>query len=387
MLTAPKKLAFVVTEDWYFYSHRRPMIRAAQQAGFDVIVITNVAGHRAAIEGLGVKVIPFSFERRSLNPFKALGQIRALAQIYKAEKPVIAHHIAMKPVLFGAVAAWLAGVPAVINAFAGLGYVFNARTMRARLIRGGLWLPFLVLLRRKNTWLLFQNKDDLATLRKQGLVVSARARVIRGSGIDLAACPLQDFTPPAPAFICTYAGRMIGIKGLATLKEAFALLEKKAPPIRLNLYGRPDPENPGSWSEETLRRWDAESDNVAYRGQADDMLSVWAQTHAALQASYGGEGVPKSLLEAAACGRAIIASDVPGCREVVQQGRNGFLVPPYDAQALAAAIEKLAGDIALCRTMGAESRKIVEGDMAAESVQARTADLYQTCLLALKCTS
>ena len=123
-----KKLIFVVTEDWYFYSHRLPMIRAAQDCGFSVGVITNVDRHRAVIEALGVKVIPFSFARRSLNPFKALGQIASLAKIYRAEKPDLTHHIAMKPILFGSFAAWLARVPCVVNAFAGLGYVFNARS-------------------------------------------------------------------------------------------------------------------------------------------------------------------------------------------------------------------------------------------------------------------
>ena len=173
---------------------------------------------------------------------------------------------------------------------------------------------------------------------------------------------------------------MIGIKGLPTLKEAFALLAQRAPYIKLHLYGRPDPDNPGSWREETLRQWDAESGNVSYKGHADDMAAIWTGAHAAVQASYGGEGVPKSLLEAAACGRAVVASDVPGCREIVEDGNNGFLVPPYDAAALAAAIEKLAGDMALCRRMGENSRKMVAGDMSAERVTAQTVDLYRACL-------
>lgn len=378
------KLIFVVTEDWYFYSHRRPMISAAQEVGFDVSVITNVDRHREAIENLGVKVIPFSLERRSLNPFKALQQITKLKDIYSEEQPTIVHHIAMKPILFGSIAAGRAKVPHVINAFAGLGYVFNARRPLAFLLRLLLWLPFYICLRRPGTHLLFQNKDDLATLKRYGFVVDDRARVIRGSGIDLDEYKVQPMHEPSPDFICVYAGRMIGIKGLPTLKEAFAMLERKAPHIRLKLYGRPDKANPGSWGEEDLQAWVANSNNVSYEGHADNMQDVWAGAHVALQASYGGEGVPKSLLEAAACGRAIIATNVPGCREVVEKGRNGYLVPPYNAEALARAIVKLAGDWAFCRKMGENSRAIVANDMSAESVKAQTADLYRLCLSSME---
>lgn len=373
-------LIFVVTEDWYFYSHRRPMIKAAQEAGFDVAVITHVGKHGTAIEKLGVLVIPFSFERRSLNPFKALSQIVELARIYKKEKPVLVHHIAMKPILFGSIAALFARVPHIVNAFAGLGYVFNAKSALAVTLRSALTPPFFFLLRRKNSWLLFQNKDDRALLNKYGLVNDARARIIRGSGIDLNDYPLLPPKAPSPDFICVYAGRMIGIKGLPTLKEAFALLEKSAPHIKLKLYGKPDPENPGSWSTEQLRAWADQSPNVSYEGHADHMAAIWENAHAAIQASYGGEGVPKSLLEAAACGRAIVATDVPGCREVVEQGHNGFLVPPYDSAALAQALEKLANDLPAWRAFCANSRALVEGDMSSERVKEKTKELYLSCL-------
>jgi len=376
----PSSLIFVVTEDWYFYSHRRPMIEAAQQCGLDVSVITRVGEHKEAIEKLGVKVIPFSFERRSLNPFRGLVQIKKLAAIYRQERPAIVHHIAMKPILFGSLAAAGAKVPRVVNAFAGLGYVFNARTFLAMMLRFFLWLPFLILLRRENTWLLFQNPDDMKALMRMGLVPGNRSRIIRGSGVDLAAYPVTPVPAPDPDFNCVYAGRMIGIKGLPTLQEAFALLEKSAPQVRLQLYGRPDAENPGSWSEDKLREWVANSDNVEYKGHSNDMAAVWAGAHVAVQASYGGEGVPKSLLEAAACGRAIVATDVPGCREVVKPGVNGLLVPPYDAQALADAIRTLAENREQCRRMGGESRKMVEADMSADSIRAQTAVFYRGCL-------
>lgn len=358
------------------------MIAAAQEAGFDVAVVTHIDRHRESIEALGVRVIPFSFERRSLNPFKALGQVLKLKDVYRAEQPAIVHHIAMKPILLGSLAAAFARVPCVVNAFAGLGYVFNARTPLAILLRAALWAPFYLLLRRDNSWLLLQNGDDLKTLKKLGLADEARARIIRGSGVDLAEFPVRPVSDDAEAFICVYAGRMIGIKGLPTLKEAFTMLKDRAPHIRLRLYGKPDAANPGSWSEAALMQWVADSDNVSYEGHAENMADVWAQAHVAVQASYGGEGVPKSLLEAAACGRPIVATDVPGCREVVSHGNNGLLVPPYDAQALASAIESLAENPDLCKIMGTRSRRMVEDDMSAEKVKAQTAEFYRACMAA-----
>ena len=372
-----KKLIFVVTEDWYFYSHRKPMIRAAQSCGYDVSVITHIDKHKKEIEDLGVKVIEFSFERRSLNPIKALSQINKLKKIYAEQKPEIVHHIAMKPILYGSFAAWFSKVPKVLNAFAGLGYVFNARTVLAMLVRLGLWLPFIILMRRDNTWLLFQNQDDEKTLKDFGYVVDERSLVIRGSGIDLEEYPQRSFPDLDGKMFCAFAGRMIEIKGLPTLQEAFDLLENNNVPAELHLYGRPDAQNPGSWNEARLRAWENDSDNVIYEGHADDMRAEWGKAHIAIQVSYGGEGVPKSLLEAAACGVAIIASDVPGCREVVIDGENGFLIDPYDANALAHAIEKLSFDPELCKRMGEKSRIMVESDMSADNVQKQTAALYE----------
>jgi len=377
MSAARPKLIFVVTEDWYFYSHRLPMVRAAQQAGFDVAVITNVTAHRAAIESAGVQVIPLSLERRSLNPLRALRHIAQLTAIYRRERPALVHHIAMKPVLYGAIAARLAGVPRMVSAFAGLGYVFNANTPAARVLRPVLLRLFRLVLRDKGRWLLFQNPDDQTLLARCGVAELARTRVIRGSGVDLDTYSAAPPAAPAPDFICVFAGRMIEIKGLPTLKEAFALLAEEAPQIKLWLCGQPDEDNPGSWCAADLRQWDADSDNVAYKGHCDDMVAIWRAAHLALQVSYGGEGVPKSLLEAAASGRAIIASDVPGCREMVEDGSNGFLVPPRDAAALAARIKRIAGDFALCCVMGLNSRALVESDLSAEAVSTQTAALYR----------
>jgi glycosyltransferase involved in cell wall biosynthesis len=373
-------LIFFVTEDWYFYSHRLPMARAAQAAGMDVAVITNVKDHGGLINKAGVRVIPLRLDRRSLNPFAAFSQIVEVAKTYRRERPALVHHIAMKPVLFGSLAALFAGVPRVVNAFAGLGYVFSARTPRAHALRPILIALFALVLKRRGSWALFQNPDDLALFEKYRLVRQGRARVILGSGVELSAYPQSPLPPDKGGVICVFAGRMIGIKGLQTLKEAFALLAGRGSRARLWLCGRPDPANPGSWTDAQLREWVAASDNVEYLGQAD-MAEIWKKAHIAVQPSYGGEGVPKSLLEAAACGRAIVASNVPGCREVVREGVNGYLVPPRDAHRLADRIGGLAAfGAGQLREMGTRSREIVERDMSAEAVTAQTEAFYKEVL-------
>ena len=172
---------------------------------------------------------------------------------------------------------------------------------------------------------------------------------------------------------------MISIKGLSTLKDAFEVLRKKAPNIKLWLCGIPDEGNPESWTVDQLRSWEQENSNVIWKGYCKDMVGIWARAHCALQPSWGGEGVPKALLEAGACGRAMVATDVPGCRDVVSDGDNGFLVPARDARALAQAIADIASNPARCEAMGRESRKIIEDKgFSAAAVQARTATLYRS---------
>lgn len=372
-------LMFVVTEDWYFLSHRLPTVKGAQAAGYEVSVVTADGAARAAIEAQGVRVIPFAFDRRSLNPFKALRQIAQLRRIYQAEKPHIIHHIAMKPILFGSVAAMSVSAPHVVNAFAGLGYVFSAQTALARMMRLILIPAFRVILNHRGHIVLFQNPDDRDLLQKLG-ALSPRlnnAVLIRGSGVDTTALQPVPLPDGGRDFICVFAGRMIGIKGLPTLKEAFSRLRQGHPEIKLWLCGQPDPGNPGSWTQEQINTWTAENPNVVYKGHCH-MDQIWRQAHVALQPSYGGEGIPKSLLEAAACGRPIIATDVPGCRDMVGEAVNGFLVPPHDAALLAERIALLSNDYLLCQRMGQASRGFVEGELSADAVTAKAQALYQS---------
>lgn len=375
-----KKLIYLVTEDWYFHSHRLPMMRGAQEAGFDVCVICNVDKHRAAIEALGVRVIPLDLKRRSLNPFSALRPVFEITAIYRREKPDLVHHLAMKPIIFGSIAAVLAGVPRVLNAFVGLGVIFHSNIVLARALRFFLVPALRVLLRRRGMATLFQNTDDRNHIQSLGMIDPARTFIIRGSGVDIDQYPVRSL-PPVPPFICAYAGRMIGMKGLQTMHDAFEILRRAAPQVQLWLCGTPDPANPQSWDDARLNAWTAQNAQVQWRGH-QSMADIWPLAHVALQPTIGGEGLPKALLEAGACGRAMIATDVPGCREVVQPGVNGILVPQEDPQALAKAILQLADDPTLCARMGLASRVLIERDFSAARVQAQIRDLYNKLMTA-----
>jgi len=370
------KLIYLVTEDWYFYSHRLPMVRGAQAAGFEVSVICNVDQHRAAIEKAGVRVIPLSLTRRSLNPFLAAKQIFSLIRIYRREKPDFVHHIAMKPILYGSIAALSARVPLQLNAFAGLGLIFTSDIRLARFLRPTLICMFRILLKQKGAWTLFQNGDDRAMLQRFKVIDPARTDIIRGSGVEMDQYAVTAL-PDTPPFICAYAGRMIHMKGLQDMHDAFEILQKRgAHHIHLWLCGIPDHGNPQSWDEEKLNAWCEKNPSVTWKGH-QVMRDIWPQVHLALQPSLGGEGLPKALLEAGACARPMIATDVSGCREVVRDGVNGVLIPENNPQKLADEILKFSLDPDLCASMGQAGRDYIGRELSADSVTHQIEHLYK----------
>lgn len=372
------KLLFLVTEDWYFWSHRLPVARAARDAGFDVVVATRIDRHGDRIRGEGFRLAPLSWRRRSLNPHREIHAIAELVRLYRRERPDIVHHVALKPAVYGGLAAWLTGVPAVISALAGFGYAFTANDARARLARAAMKLIFRVLFAQSNGRILLQNRDDLRMLMESGLVREDRAVVIRGSGIDIRHYQPLPEPPDRPITIATVT-RMLSFKGVPDLVAASRLLRARGIDHVLLLAGAPDLESPAAISEEQLRAWAAEP-GVRWLGHVDDVRLIWRQAHIAVLSSRGGEGLPKSLLEAAACGRPIVATDIPGCREIVEPDVNGFLVPPGDPRALADALATLIHDDDRRRRLGAASRLLVESDLAAERIGERTVQLYRKLL-------
>lgn len=368
------KIIFLVTEDWYFWSHRLPMARAARQAGFDVGVVTRVGAWGDKIRAEGFSLHELDWMRGSLSIVENLRMVRNIASIYRKEKPDIVHHVALKPVVVGSVAAFMANVPRVINALTGLGHLFTSNSLAIRALRAVLHPLLKWALTRPGTVTLLQNNDDLIGLRQLGYV-DANAMIIRGSGIDTDYYQPQPFSRSA-IVTAAFVGRIIEIKGVRVLMEAHRRLRKKGLRVRLLLVGKPDSENPGAISRKEITQWANEPD-VEWLGYCSDIRAVWAQAEIAVLPSFGGEGLPKALLEAAACGRPLIATDVPGSREIALAGRNAIMVPPGNTDALCDALERLAGDETLRKTFGAESRRIVESDMSQEHVSRDIVLLYR----------
>jgi glycosyltransferase involved in cell wall biosynthesis len=363
-------LVYLVTEDWYFLSHRLPMAQAAQRAGFEVHVATNVVGGGAAIESHGFHLHPLNWRRGSARPsdlIRIIGEIRALC---RRLKPHIVHHVGVQPAIIGALAS--VGLPMVkLHAMAGLGFAFTSRTVRARVTGFAMRLLMRVLLNRPRNAVLVQNPDDRAAVTALG-IDAARIFLIPGSGVDT-----DQLTPmPEPAGIVTagFVGRFLADKGVRSLVEAQERLNERGRTIRLVMAGEPDPANPASIPPYEIETWKTIG-GIEVLGHIDDIREVWRIAHIAVLPSRR-EGLPKSLLEAAACGRPIVATDVPGCREIARPGVNALLVPADDAVALADAIERLAGDAELRKRFGAASRAMAENEFSVHRIGAEIVALY-----------
>jgi glycosyltransferase involved in cell wall biosynthesis len=374
------KLLYLVTEDWYFWSHRLPIARAARDAGFEVAVATRVRGHGPRIRNEGFRLLPIGLRRSSQNPLREAAAIIEIIRLYRRERPDLVHHVALKPTLYGAFAAALAGIPAVINALTGMGFVFISTSRKARFLRPLVQTCLGLLLNRPGSRLILQNPDDRRMLVDAGVIAPHRVVPIQGSGVDTAT-----FAPAPEAAgtpIAALVSRMLWDKGVGETVQAARLLKERGAGVRVALVGDPDPDNPASIPLDQLREWQAEG-AVVWRGHTEDVAAVLRDTHIAVLPSYR-EGLPKSLLEAAAAGRPIIASDVPGCREITRHGENGLLVPVKDARALADAIERLANDAELRQRMGRRGRELVEEAFSEAAVVERTLALYREMRARLK---
>jgi glycosyltransferase involved in cell wall biosynthesis len=369
-----RKLIFLVTEDWYFWSHRLPMARAAQAAGFDVAVATRVAAHGERIEAAGFRLHRMRWRREELGIAASLAAIVEIYRLYRRERPFMAHHVAHKAALLGGIAALLARVPRVISFIAGVGYMGTSQSRHARLVGTVARLLWPLLLMRRHCRVIVQNDEDRHIMVALRPSAAERVVVIRGSGVDLDHFqPLPE--PPAPPVTAAYVGRMIAIKGVELLVAAQQRLHREGVDLRLILAGMADLANPSAFNEATLREWSAQP-GITWVGHVDDVREIWAAAHIAVLASYGGEGVPKTLLEAAAVGRAIVATDVPGTRDVARDGVNAILVAPGDAVALAAALKQLAGDPARRRAYATAGRRLVADGFSEAAVAAATQALY-----------
>lgn len=366
------KLLFVVTEDWYFVSHRLSLGAAAVNLGYEVVVATRVRNHGEAILNAGIRLIPFELSRRSGNPFK---EIWRLFQLYRSESPQIIHHVALKTVIYGSIAAWLIRSSAMVNAISGLGWMFTSRKrivyMLQPLVR---WIMAKVL-NQESSITIIQNTQDRDLLSHAG-VDAKHIRLIPGAGVDI---DVYHPVPEQPSTPCVMlVGRMLWDKGVGEFVEAARILFDQGVQARFVLVGDIDPANPAAIPESVLLDWHGRW-GVDYWGRREDMPKVWQSAHIACLPSYR-EGMPKSLLEAAACGLPIVTTDVPGCREVIVDGQEGMLVQPNDAISLARALKCLIEQPELRRTMGAKARKRAEAVFCQERVIAATLKIYEELL-------
>jgi len=376
-----KKLIFLVTEDWYFWSHRLPMARAARRAGFEVAVATRVTTHGERIRALGYALHPLRWRRGRIGPLASALAVVEIWRLYRRERPLAVHHVSLKPALLGGIAARLAGVPLVVSMITGTGYLGSSPRVSAKAIASlARWLWPAILL-RKNSRVIVQNEEDRRDLADLCPDAAPRITVIPGSGVDtIHFAPAPE--PAAPPVVAAYAGRMIAIKGVAILVEAQQILQRRGMDLRLVLAGEADAENPSAIGRATLEAW-SRLPGVTWRGRVEDIREIWRGAHIAVLASLGGEGLSKSLLEAAAMGRPIIATDIAGSRDIARNGVNAILVPPGDAGALAAALAGLAGDAERRRRYGAAGRKLVESGLSDNAIETATETLYRTLLASI----
>ena len=374
MSASSKKILFVVTEDWYFCSHRMPLAIAAIRAGFQVAVATRVTKHQKIIEESGIRVIPLSWMRRSsLNPIRELFALWELIFLYRRERPDLVHQVALKPAIFGSLAARLTGVPGRVSALGGLGFIFSSTRVWARLLRSLILPLFRVAFNHQRSRLILQNRDDQSVMVDAVGIDPRFIRLIRGAGVDMNQYQLT--RPAVGQPIVLLAARMLWDKGVNEFVDAARLLRQKEVSIRFVLVGEPDIENPLSLSQAQLQAWH-DSGEVEWWGYREDMSFVLGQASVICLPSYYGEGIPKELIEAMACGRAIITTDMPGCRDTIFNDANGILIPPRDAHALARAIETLINDKAKREAMGLAGRRIAEERYALPLIVAETISVY-----------
>ena len=355
-----RKVVLLITEDWFALSHFRPLIALLKEVAREVVVITRSSGRLGEIEALGARVIDFDYRRSSSNPAREAASAWALARILEAEAPDVVHLVAMKPVVLGGLALKLVPCRHVVVHMTGLGLLGFGTGALLRLYRAAALRLMASTLRRPGSYLLVENEDDLALLRERGVDPGARFAILGGAGVDpqaFAALPPPDNDVPIAAFV----GRMIRPKGIDVLMQAYEKLEQRGVPLQLELYGAADAENPEAIPAEVLTAWCTER-GARWLGQVSDVRRVWQRADIFVLPARSREGMPRALLEAAACARPLVVTDVPGCRHFVREGVEGFIVAPESADALADALERLARDPELRLRMGEAARlRLLQG--------------------------
>lgn len=364
------KVILISNTSWYLYNFRLPLANTLRERGFDLILVSPVDPYTEKLVRLGFTHREFKMDRSGLNPISDFWTFLQLFNIYRSEKPDLVHHFTSKCVLYGSLAAKLSGTNRIVNSMTGMGYVFSGSGFIQRLLQP--LVTSLYKMSLQKTQVIFQNVDDKNEFQQTGKLDPTNFFIIRGSGVDLD--KFHSNPRPKGTPVVVLAGRMLRDKGIYEFVEAARILKARGVNSRMVLVGGPDPENPTSIPEKQLKLWD-ESNMIEWWGWKDDMDIIFSSAHIVCLPSYR-EGLPKSLIEAAASNLPIVTTDVNGCREVVTDGVNGYLVPVGDPSKLAVALEKLIQDPELCQRMGSQSRIIAEENFDIKNVINATLDVY-----------
>ncbi len=371
---AGRRILFVVNVDWFFLSHRLPLALGAKDAGADVWVASAHTGRGREITDNGLGFIPVPMARSVGRPTDEIRALVSLAKIYREVKPDLVHHVAVKPIIYGSLISRLYRIPTV-NAISGFGHLFG--TGRGRATRLLAETGFRMALGNPASFTIFQNEDDQRDFVSRSFLPQDRTILIRGSGVDCEVFKPRTEKPPNERLV-VFASRMIKEKGVQEFVEAARTLRREVPDTKFVLLGKPD-ESLTAIGVRELEQWDSEG-LVEWRGHVDNLEGVLPEASVVVLPTYYREGVPKILLEAAACGVPVVTTDIPGCRDVVQPGRTGLLVKPRDSAALVAAIRTLLDDEEYRQRLGTNARKQAEAEFRVEAVVAKTLDLYRRLL-------
>jgi glycosyltransferase involved in cell wall biosynthesis len=370
------KVLLVANTDWFLYNFRLALARQLRDQGFDVLLVSPPGSFLTNFQEEGFRWISWQIGRKSISPISEIRSLLQLINIYLHEKPDLVHHHTIKPVLYGSLAARISGVSKVVNSITGRGYVFIGKDLKARILKKFVTPFYKIALNAHRNAVIFENQFDREFFVNAGFVAKEHTWLIEGVGVDPDV--FQPEPEPEGVPIILMAGRMLWDKGVGVLVEAAQILKSRVE-ARLVLVGESDPGNPSSIDAETLKKWDQDG-IIEWWGWQSDMQSVYRQCHIVTLPTMYGEGVPTSLIEGAACGRPLVATTIPGCLPIVQEGINGLLVAPNDAQALAEALEKLISNRKLRLEMGSKGRELVLERFTHAEVNQITIEVYRRLL-------
>ena len=372
-----KKILLIANTDWYLYNFRLSLGKFLRDQGFDVVFVSPKGDYVTEIVKNGFRFIEWNIGRKSTSIIQEIKSLVSLRRIYAIEKPLIVHHFTIKPVIYGSIAARISGVSGIVNSVTGLGYIFLSKDFKGKILRAIVFPLYKFSLSGSSITNIFENKYDREIFIKFRFVSQINSLIINGVGVDEEFF-LQSPDPKLDIPLVVLPARMLYDKGVKTLVEAVRILKSKTS-LKVALVGDVDPGNPSSIDVSTLKMWEEEG-LIEWWGFQKNMREIYHECSIVTLPSLG-EGLPTVLIEAAACGRPIVATNVAGCRDVVQDQKNGFLVPVNNPEALAEAILILLNDPELRKRMGKVGRELVLEKFTEKKINSETLAIYDKLLI------